>query len=398
VKEKNLKLNQKMSHRIYKRRFLSEAHKRKIGLANSIALRDKKLPEKVKRKISRRLAGRKLTKEHRKHLSEVLKGKPKSEEHKRKLSEAWKGRPRPWNTGEKCHFWRGGMMEKIPVKCTVCGKINLVRRGWVMKRVSPYKCRNCCNKGKKRTLEYRLKSSLAHRKYSLDESFFEKINTEEKAYWLGFLSGDGAITENKVRLRLAIKDKLHLKKFKEAMKWAGKDYYHKDTDALEVYFRSLRMVTDLARCHVTSRKTFTVRFPDISESLERHFVRGVFDADGCINRAKRITRGKSSQIYIFYGGEFCIEGNKEFISAIQSRLVKLGLPITSINYSGKSINRVRYGGINQLRKIHNYLYENATIFLERKKKLYEDILKNYHYEIIRSQQKEFKIRKFELAS
>ena len=158
------------------------------------------------------------------------------------------------------------------------------------------------------------------------------------------------------------------------------------------------MTSDLACYHITSRKTFTVRFPDIPESLERHFIRGVFDADGCINRAKRITHGKSGQIYIFYGGEFNIEGNRKFISVIQSRLVELELPITSINYSGKNINRVRYGGINQLRKIHNYLYENATIFLERKKKLFEDILKNYHYEVIRSQQKEFKIRKFELAS
>jgi len=119
----------------------------------------------------------------------------------------------------------------------------------------------------------------------------------------------------------------------------------------------------------------------------------VFDADGCINKAIRVTQGKSGQIYIFYGGEFCIEGNKEFISAIQSRLMKLGLPLNSINYSGKNINRVRYGGINQLRKIYKYLYENATIFLERKKKLFEDILKNYHLEIIKPQQKEFKIPK-----
>lgn len=71
--------------------------------------------------------------------------------------------------------------------------------------------------------------------------------------------------------------------------------------------------------------------------------------------------------------------------------MELGLPTTSINYSGKTINRLRYGGINQPRKIYNYLYQNATIFLERKKKLFEDILKNYRCEIIRKQRKEFKI-------
>lgn len=232
---------------------------------------------------------------------------------------------------------------------------------------------------------------MAHRKYNLDQTFFEKIDNEEKAYWLGFLSGDGTITENKVRIRLAIKDKLHLKKFKRAVRWTGKDYYHKDTAAIEVHSRSLKMMKDLARYFVTSRKTYTVKFPNISKSLEKHFIMGLFDADGCINKATRVTQGKSGQIYIFYGGEFSIEGNKEFVSAIQSRLAELGLSINSINYLGKTINRVRYGGINQLRIIYKYFYEDADVFLERKKKLYGDILKNYHCEIIREQRREFKM-------
>ncbi len=392
MRGKYLKLSENMPRRNPKRKSLTEEHKRKIGLANSIALKDKKLPEEVKEKISKKLTGRKLTEKHKKHLSEALKGKSKSEEHKRKLSETLKGKPQPWNAGEKSNFWRGGMMEKVPIQCVICGKVNFVRKGLLLKRNHPYKCIKCCNKGKKRTLEHRLKSSLLHRKYNLDESFFEKIDNEEKAYWLGFLSGDGFITAgNKVRLSLSIKDKKHLKKFKEAVKWTGKDYLHKDTNGLEVYFRSLKMMKDLARYSITQRKTFTIKFPNLPKPLERHFIRGVFDADGCINRAKRVSIGKSGQIYIFYGGEFNIEGNREFVSAIQSRLVELGLPFNSISYPGRSINRVRYGGINQLKMIYKYLYENASIFLERKKKLFEDILKKYHYEIIK--RKEFKMPK-----
>jgi len=367
--------------------------KKQLGYINS--------PE-TRKRISEAQRGKKLSEKTKRKLSIALKGRKKppfTEEHCRKLSEALKGKPQPWNTGKGCHFWRGGMMKKNSVKCTVCEKINFIPKGRLEKLNHLYRCLSCSMKGRVVSHKTKRKLSLANRKYDLNESFFARIDNEERAYWLGFLSGDGSITgRNKIRLCLAIKDKSHLKKFKKAVEWTGKDYHHKDTNSLEVYFRSSKMVNDLARYHITHRKTFTVRFPNLLKPLERHFVRGVFDADGCINRAKRITRGKSGQIYTSYGGEFCIEGNKEFISAIQSRLVKLGLPITSINYSGKSINRVRYGGINQLRKIHNYLYENATIFLERKKKLYENILEDYHYEIIRSQQKEFKIRKFELAS
>lgn len=271
--------------------------------------------------------------------------------------------------------------QKILIKCTKCGRINFARRDYLKSLTHPYWCKYCKPHWKPETFEDRLRLSQAHRKYNLDETFFEKIDTEEKAYWLGFFAGDGAITGNKVRLSLAIKDKRHLKKFKRTVAWTGKDYFHKNTNALEVYFRSLKMVTDLRRYHISSCKTFTVKLPNIPKQLERHFIRGLFDADGCINRAKRISPGKSGQIYTFYGGEFCIEGNNEFVSAVQSRLVKLGLPLNSINYSGKTINRIRYGGINQLKTIYHYLYHNATIYLERKKKLYQDILKNYRWEV-----------------
>ena len=288
--------------------------------------------------------------------------------------------------------------QKIPVECTKCERTNFARRDYLKALKHPYWCKYCKPHWKPETFEDRIKLSLAHRKYHLDETFFEKIDTEEKAYWLGFFAGDGAITdENKVRLSLGSEDKKHLLKFKKAVKWTGKDYYHNDTNATEVNFRSLKIVNDLARYTITPNKTFTVKFPDIPKSLERHFIRGVFDADGCINRAIRINRGKPGQIYIFQGGEFSIEGNKEFILALHLRFIELGLPQNSINYSGKTINRIRYGGINQLRIIFKYLYENATIFLERKKKLFENILKNYHYEIIRPEGKTFKIRKLELA-
>ena len=267
---------------------------------------------------------------------------------------------------------------KVPTRCAVCGRTNLVRRDYLKIITYPYRCKRCSPKYRP-SFEERISSSRARRKHSLDESFFSEIDSEEKTYWLGFLCGDGCITGNKVRLALAVKDEHHLNRFKAAVKWSGKCYYHK-SGAVEVYFRSLRMVGDLAHHHITPRKTYTVRFPDIPKSLERHFIRGVFDADGCITKQTRITRKKSGRVYVFHGGEFSIEGNRELVSAIQLRLVELGLPANSINYAGKNVNRVRYGGINQLRTIYRYLYDGATIYLERKKELFDNILENYHWE------------------
>ena len=161
--------------------------------------------------------------------------------------------------------------EKAPVKCTKCGEINFVRKDYLKRLTHFYWCRHCCHHWKPETLKDRIRISLVHRRYNLDESFFEKIDNKEKAYWLGFLSGDGAITENKVRLRLAIKDKIHLKKFKETVEWAGKDYYHKDADALEVCFRSFKMLNDLARYFITPRKTYTIKFPGYPRTTRKTF-------------------------------------------------------------------------------------------------------------------------------
>ena len=50
------------------------------------------------------------------------------------------------------------------------------------------------------------------RKYALNETFFEVINSEEKAYWLGFIAADGCVYRRTLSINLNIKDKEHLEK------------------------------------------------------------------------------------------------------------------------------------------------------------------------------------------
>ena len=49
--------------------------------------------------------------------------------------------------------------------------------------------------------------SDSHKVYYLNENYFEKIDTEEKAYWLGFIYADGYITGDKLGISLAKCDK-----------------------------------------------------------------------------------------------------------------------------------------------------------------------------------------------
>ena len=57
-----------------------------------------------------------------------------------------------------------------------------------------------------------------YRKYTLDEDFFKVIDSEEKAYILGFICADGHIDYNRIKIGVSIKDKEILEKIRKALK------------------------------------------------------------------------------------------------------------------------------------------------------------------------------------
>ena len=122
-------------------------------------------------------------------------------------------------------------------------------------------------------------------KYTYNENYFETIDTEDKAYWLGFIAADGSIVNNGTALEIGLsaKDKNHLIKFinningdinmlKERTNTAGNGKTYK---TVRVNVCSKKMCNDLFNLGIVPNKSLTLQFPkNIPNSLIKHYLRG----------------------------------------------------------------------------------------------------------------------------
>ncbi len=130
------------------------------------------------------------------------------------------------------------------------------------------------------------------RKTFFDQDFFETIDTQEKAYWLGFLYADGALTKPKNKpntfiFELSLKpgDVDHIISFAKAIKY---DLSKIKTESYRsrLCFGSTKFCTHLIGKGCTLRKSLTLTFPTsdiVPDHLIHHFIRGYFDGDGCVS-------------------------------------------------------------------------------------------------------------------
>lgn len=230
--------------------------------------------------------------------------------------------------------------------------------------------------------KYKEKMSQSFHKYSLNEHIFDTIDTEEKAYWLGFLMADGYNQENKyaICLRLQACDKEILEKFREFLKSDAPIYtIHRTTkvnrlerDYMEVRVNSVYLSKQLAKLGCVQGKTYRIEFPNyLPPNLIHHFIRGYFDGNGCINIRKRNDRkSANSREY-----QFTICGRKEFVAELQKYLVEGANVIHNKLFSAQRIaGTIHYCGYNVVMRLLNYLYKDATIYLKRKHDKYIEMV------------------------
>lgn len=221
------------------------------------------------------------------------------------------------------------------------------------------------------------------RQVFFDEDFFENIDSEEKAYWLGFIMADGCVAHtttnkevyNRVYLNVTEEDKDHLLKFKKTINHTGNfiiQIHEKSYSPTPLYYlhcNSTKMCNDLIKIGCNPRKTGNSCLPEIPENLMRHFIRGYFDGDGAISIYSQMDKRNPLKPVARVKQELSFTSDRNMLLQIQNVLVKeCNVPHTKLKEYKRTTKAVtlRYGGKQQVKRIYEYLYTDATVFLERK--------------------------------
>lgn len=210
---------------------------------------------------------------------------------------------------------------------------------------------------------------ISMKRYKHNHEAFRNITTEQEAYWLGFLLADGSNYDNK-DLRVDIKDAGHLEKLSKLIYTEDKPIAVLDHGFGAIYSFSCtirRVVQNLNKHGVTPRKSKTAKLPEIQSDLYRHFIRGVFDGDGslCYSMDKRYRRYT-----------FSIVGTKELTMGIRGKMLRdTRIPLS--HGEMKTIYRIYKRGNRKIIEIMDWLYKDATVYLERKHEKYQDMLNYY---------------------
>ena len=232
---------------------------------------------------------------------------------------------------------------------------------------------DCCNETlvkflRKNNVECKWKAQSTE-----NEDFFHDINSEEKAYYLGFICADGSISKRKISITLNTKDIDILYIFKNLLKTTApvnsRIYSDKrngtiiHTTSIQIY--SKKMISDLSVLGVNKNKSNQLRLPDINENLIRHFLRGLFDGDGHIS------------------GQCNLISTYECLDDIMVYLNKFNINVNQYRETINKEKNVYKNFISKDRiKFLNLLYSNSNVYLERKYNAYLNESKKHDNQII----------------
>lgn len=188
-------------------------------------------------------------------------------------------------------------------------------------------------------------------------NFFEKIDTEEKAYFLGIVASKGIIRNNNISITMHTEDSYILEKFKDAL-YLSSPLFYKKHNLLQLTINSKYIIESVCKWLKIKPNTtsYVIQLPKLdSENLIWAFIRGFFDGSGFIKQPGDKKRVPECGIIIY--SEKMKKDIKEFC----------GIKCEESRYD----NALKWTGVNALDFLSK-IYDGATIFLPRKYNIYLD--------------------------
>lgn len=195
-------------------------------------------------------------------------------------------------------------------------------------------------------------------KKKVNEEFFDVLN-QDSSYWLGFIFADGYLSDSN-GLEISSKDKEHIEKFKECIGSTHKigvkvingcEYYR-------INITNKKIAASLRKYGIHNKKSYGWKIPEMSKEMHCHFIRGLIDGDGTISD-NRI--GRTLDIRI------CSYSKEVLINVLD--LIQNSVDLKnnwSIYSSEKRIPYLRINNYGTQREFLKWLYNDATIYLNRK--------------------------------
>lgn len=196
--------------------------------------------------------------------------------------------------------------------------------------------------------------------YAVNDHYFSVIDTEDKAYWFGFLLADACIRYQlgcaQITLELANQDYIHLQKFKDDLNFTGPIHTRSNRNISCVRITRLKMANDLSAKGCVQDKTHKGWIDlDSIIDFESHFIRGYCDGNGCIDKKRyRIT---------------FVMGSKAIAEGLMILLQKYGPIFKQEKYLSNAGNPTYRVSIQNKSGFYQFLedvYLHATVYLNRK--------------------------------
>lgn len=229
--------------------------------------------------------------------------------------------------------------------------------------------------GDKYDLHYQTVSKILHKnnintkehmkkKYTFNENYFDEIDNQNKAYFLGFLIADGNVskTTGRICIDLQAQDKHILESFCQELDMPNKHLSFSNRSNMgcqDVYyltFTSNHMKESLSKYGVVPCKSLIYEYPDnISFELIKHILRGYFDGDGCFT-----VSNSSCNIFLL--------GTYQFMDYLRNYIeTYIGVHCYFCQHkNNKNTYVINISGKKKCYNFLSYIYKDANLYLFRK--------------------------------